>query len=101
MIIVSGKAKVRPGAVDKVRKEMEAAITNSRLESGCIDYSYGIDVLDPETIIVLEYWENQEALTAHFSQPYMAAWISALNNAGVISQDVKAYDVSAARQLLG
>jgi quinol monooxygenase YgiN len=101
MIIVSGKAKVRPGAVEKVRREMENAILETRKEAGCVDYSYGLDVLDPETIIVLEYWESQEALTAHFTQRHMAAWMTALNDAGVISQDIKAYEVAGERQLLG
>ena len=100
MIIVSGKAKVAPGAIDKVRGAMEAAIKATREEAGCIDYSYGVDVLDPDTIIVLEYWESAEALQAHFTQPHMAAWLQALGQAGVLSQDIKAYDVASERQLL-
>ncbi len=101
MIIVSGKAKVKPGAVDAVREVMEKAILATREEAGCIDYSYGLDVLDPDTIIVLEYWESAEALEAHFKQPHMAEWMGALGKAGVISQDIKAFDVAGERQLLG
>ena len=100
MIIVSGKAKVQPGAIEKVREAMENAILETRKEAGCIDYSYGRDVLDPDTIIILEYWESAEALQNHFTQPHMAEWMQALGQAGVISQDVKAYDIAGERTLL-
>ncbi len=101
MIIVSGKAKVKPGALDAVRAAMEQAILETRKEAGCLDYSYGRDVLDPDTIVVLEYWESAEALESHFRQPHMAEWMAALQSAGVISQDVRAFDVAGERQLLG
>lgn len=39
MIIVSGKAKVKPGAVGAVRGGMEKAIPATREETGCLDNS--------------------------------------------------------------
>jgi len=101
VIIVSGKAKVKPGAVDAVRDVMEKAILATREEAGCIDYSYGVDVLDSDTIVVLEYWRDAEALEAHFKEPHMAEWMAALTGAGVISQDIRAFEISGERQLLG
>jgi len=100
MLIVSGKAVVKPGAIDKVRHVMEETVRATRNEDGCIDYSYGVDVLDPNTIIILEYWESAEALQAHFTQPHMAVWMKTLGEAGVVSQDVKAFNISGERQLL-
>lgn len=100
MIIVSGKAKVEPGAIEKVRAVMEATIKATRQEAGCIDYSYGLDIVDPDTIVVLEYWETAEALQKHFTQAHMAEWMAALKDAGVISQDIRAFDIAGERQLL-
>lgn len=100
MVIVSGKVKVKPGALDKVRDVMEATIKATREEAGCIDYSYGVDVLDPNTIVILEYWESQEALTAHFTQPHMGPWMKALGEAGIISRDVRSFEIASERQLL-
>ena len=100
MIIVSGKAKVKPGALDKVRDVMEATINATRKEAGCIDYSYGQDVLDPDTIVILEYWESPDALKAHFTQPHIAEWLKALGEAGIVSQDIKAYDIASERSIL-
>lgn len=89
MIIVSGTLKVEPGALDKVRNEMEANIRATRDEEGCIYYSYGVDVLDPDTIIILEYWENWETLQAHGAQPHMAVWGKALSAAGMVSRNLR------------
>ena len=89
MIIVSGTVKVEPGALEKVRDDMEANILATRAEEGCIYYSYGVDVLDPNTIIILEYWESWEALQNHATQPHMAVWGKALSAAGVVSRDLR------------
>lgn len=58
MIIVTGSATFKPGAAAELGAEMEAMISASRIEPGCIDYRYGIDVLNPNEIVVLEFWEN-------------------------------------------
>lgn len=100
MIIVSGKATVKPGALETVREVMEATIKATRGENGCIDYSYGSDVLDPNTLVILEYWESAEALQNHFTQPHMVTWMNALKEAGVVSQDVRAFEIASERQLL-
>lgn len=89
MIIVSGRVNVEPGAVDKVRDEMEANILATRAEDGCIEYSYGVDVLDPNSILILEYWDNWEALAKHGQQPHMATWGKALKAAGIVSRELR------------
>ena len=101
MIIVSGKAKVEPGAIDKVREVMEATILATRQEDGCIDYSYGVDVLDPDTIVVLEYWDSWAALEKHFTQPHMALWIKTLGEAGVVSRDIRFIEAGDERNMFG
>lgn len=88
MIIVSGKVKVAPGAVDKMRGDAEKVIMATRKEAGCIDYSYGVDLLEPDTIIILEYWDNADALKKHFTQLHMAAWLKTLGEAGIVSQEI-------------
>ncbi len=101
MIIVSGTAKVEPGALDKVRAVMEATILETRKEEGCIYYSYGVDVIDSDTIVVLEYWENWAALEKHFAQPHMAVWIKTLGEAGVVSRDIRFIEAGEERNIFG
>jgi len=105
MIIVSGKAKFKPGAIAGLRDLMEATITETRKEDGCIDYSYGVDVLDPDAIVVVEYWEDYwedwAALEKHFTQAHMAVWIKALGEAGLVSRDIKFIEAGEERDLFG
>ncbi len=97
MIIVSGKVTAKPGGFEAVRDMMEKNIMASRKEAGCLDYSYGRDVLEPDTIIVLEYWESMEALDAHFAQPHLTEWRAALQKAGLVSRDIRAFEISRER----
>ncbi len=101
MIIVSGKAKLAPGALAKVQKDMETVIAATRAEAGCIDYSYGAEVTDPDTIIVLEYWESWEALEAHTKQPHMGVWMAKLGEVGVVSQSIRFIEAGEERNLMG
>jgi len=98
MIVVSGKAKFKPGAIVGLRDIMQATITETRKEVGCIDYSYGVDVLDPDAIVVVEYWESWAALEKHFTQPHMAEWVAALSKAGVVLRDIKFIEAGEERE---
>jgi len=99
MIIVSGKVVVAEGVAEKLRGEMETVIAATRAEAGCIDYRYGTDVLEPNVILVLEYWENWDALKAHGQAPHMKSWGAAMTAAGIVSRDLSAVEVDAAKML--
>ncbi len=101
MIIVSGKVKVVPGAIDRVRDMMESNIRATREEAGCVDYSYGADVLDPDTIILLEYWDDWAALEAHFTKPHTVEWMKAFGKADVVSRDIKFIEAGEERNPFG
>ncbi|WP_375207379.1 putative quinol monooxygenase [Hyphococcus sp.] len=101
MIIVSGKVKVKPGGLAKIHSEMKAVIDATRKETGCIDYSFGADVTEPDTLIVLEYWESWEALKAHGAQPHMSAWMAKMGEIGVVSQSLRFIEAGEERKLMG
>lgn len=100
MIIVSGKVKAAPGAMAGLNAQMEEVIRETRKEPGCIDYSYGVDVLDPDTLVILEYWQDWDALQAHFARPHMQPWIKTLSEIDLIAKDVKAGECGEIRQLM-
>ena len=101
MIIVSGKAKLSPGGLAAVQKDMEALIAATRKEAGCIDYSFGADVTEPDTIVVLEYWDSWDALGAHVSQPHMGQWFARLGEVGVVSQTIRFIEAGEERKMMG
>ena len=60
-----------------------ANAVNVRAEKGCIEYQATVDAdpklkaqtpFGPDTFVVIEKWESEEALQAHFKAPHMAAY---------------------------
>ena len=100
MIIVEGFVRMeKVGDFEKVRGAAEAQIAASRAEDGCIDYTYALDVLDPQIMRVLERWQSWEALEAHFKQPHMNAWRAALADVKFLERSLRAHEVSETRDL--
>ncbi len=98
MIIVEGYVRMAgPGDFETVRSAAEAQIAASRAEDGCLDYTYAIDVLDPQVMRVLERWQSWQALEAHFRQPHMQAWREALQNVQFLERVIRAHETSETR----
>ena len=91
MLMVIGTAKLGEGAIDQGRVALDAIITASRQEEGCIDYAYAIDVLDPSILRITEKWVDEAALVAHFQTPHMAAFQKALGELEIAILDVKKF----------
>ncbi len=100
MIIVEGFVRMeRVGDFETVRAAAEAQIAASRAEGGCIDYTYALDVLDPQIMRVLERWQSWDALEAHFKQPHMDDWRKALADVTFLERSLRAHEVSETREL--
>ena len=80
MIIVHGiipiKAAQRDRALDLAR-EMSAA---TRTEDGCISYEFYVGLRDPNTLILLQEWENMDALAGHLRTEHMKVFLDELPN---------------------
>ncbi len=61
------------GNARKFAEEMEnSGIAEAvRAEEGNLKYEYFIPMSDPETVLLIDSWENQEALDAHHASPMM------------------------------
>ena len=61
------------GSAKEFAKEMvESGVVNRvRAESGNLKYEYFYPMDDPETVLLIDRWENQEALDAHHKSPMM------------------------------
>jgi quinol monooxygenase YgiN len=95
MIVVSGHIRVRPDKMDELRPSMRAALEGTRKEKGCLLYAYGVDVLDPGLIRIVERWESWEAIAAHAKAPHIKAWADARESAGgTLDRDIRAYEVT-------
>lgn len=63
---VNGKARL-------FAQEMESSGTAAaiRAEKGNIRYEYFFPMNDPETVLLIDAWESQEAIDAHHASPMM------------------------------
>ena len=65
----------KKGNALKFAEEMTASGTVAaiRAEPGNLRYEYFLSLDDPETILLIDSWENQAAIDAHHASPMMAA----------------------------
>ena len=64
----------RNGSARRFAEEMERSGTADliRKEHGNEGYGYFLSLDDPETVLLIDAWKDQEALDAHHSSPMMA-----------------------------
>ena len=63
-----------PGAARAFADEMVAAgvVDGIRSEEGNLRYEYFQPLDDPDSILLIDSWRDQEALAAHHASPWMA-----------------------------
>ena len=93
MILVLGTVKLAPERLLDARAAMERMVTATRAEDGCLYYSYAQDVLQPETIHVIERWQDRSALQAHFATAHMAEWRGIIGQLGLSDRNLKVHEI--------
>ena len=80
------------GAARKFAEEMESSGTADaiRKESGNIEYEYFFPIKESETILLIDRWENQEAIDLHHATPMMTT-IAELRNKYDLHMRVERY----------
>ncbi len=97
MVVITGTVRIGPGALAAARPVMEAVLTASRAERGCLSYAYAVDVLDPTLIHVTEQWESEEALKAHLASDHVALWRSHWPDLGITDRRLTMHVVRESR----
>lgn len=99
MILVTGHVMIADGALARLKPAMGAQLAATRVEDGCIEYSYAVDVQDARKILVSEQWRDWLALDAHFKQPHMVPWRVALKEAGLTERKLRAFEVGDGKEV--
>ena len=83
MIHVIAVITAKPGQRDTVLQAFRANVPAVKAEQGCIEYGAAIDLADgpasqtpygPDTFVVIEKWDDIDALKAHSASPHMKAY---------------------------
>ena len=61
------------GSARKFAEEMESSGTAGKIraEEGNVRYEYFFPMNDPETVLLIDSWRDQEAIDAHHASPMM------------------------------
>ncbi|MFK4818719.1 putative quinol monooxygenase [Ochrobactrum quorumnocens] len=95
MLLIVGTVRVSAENLDEARPVMQRMIQASRAESGCIEYAYAQDILDPGLIHVKELWLDRVSLDKHFTSGHIADWRSEWPRLGITDRNLMLYEVEA------
>lgn len=71
MIVIAGSVAIRPEQRAEATRAALAMARATCAEPGCITYRFAADLADPDTFLVFEEWESDEALARHFQSEHM------------------------------
>jgi len=97
MLLIIGTVRLSAHNMEAARPVMKRMADASRLEEGCLEYSYAEDVFVPGLIHVKEMWVDQHALDLHFAATHLTEWRAAWPSLGIGERDLRVYDVGEPR----
>lgn len=91
MIVVNGIVKTTQADISALREAIATMERASREEQGCIDYTFSVEVSDPNVLRITEKWDDVDALRAHMATPHMAAFQQTIGAHPPVSMEVCFY----------
>jgi quinol monooxygenase YgiN len=70
MITVIAKMPIKEGMMDEALKEFKELISEVAKEEGTVLYSLNVEKANPNTLVVVEQYNDKEALNFHSSTPH-------------------------------
>jgi len=91
MVVVNAIVSTSADDISALKDAIGVMEKASRQEDGCLDYTFSVEVSDPNTLRITEKWETVEALQAHMATPHMAEFQGAIGAHPPKGMDVKFY----------
>ena len=79
MIKVVAKSTAKEGKLDRILELSKEMVEKTVKEEGCIKYELYQDTKDPKVLIIIEEWEDEEALNKHMASEHFRRIIPQLN----------------------
>jgi quinol monooxygenase YgiN len=96
VVIVGGRFEVEPHQREEFIASRHDLIRASRAETGCLEYTFSADPIEPDRVVLFERWETQVDLDAHLNG--MGAGPSPSDEVKPLSVSVVFYDAAAQGQ---
>ncbi len=94
MIVVNGIFESDAESIKAIQSalaEMEAAC---KAEQGCHDYTFSVEINNPNVIRLTEKWDDLEALRTHLQQPHMSILREAMGKHPPTSSSVSFFEAT-------
>jgi len=89
MVHVLATIELKSGCRDEFLEKFRSVVLDVKAEDGCIAYYPTIDIdsgfsiqedIRDDAVVIIEAWENLEALKRHLVEPHMAAYREAVKD---------------------
>lgn len=88
MIYVIAKSIAKSDKIEDTKKALQALLTPTREEEGCIQYDLHQDLEKPEVFIFYEKWENRILLERHLKSAHLQQWGQQQNDLLAVPMEV-------------
>lgn len=99
MIVVTARAQIPPEDRERFIAIATEMCTASRADDGCHGYRFYADLKRPDHYLILEEWEDDAALQAHFGQPHTTRFLAELAAILAAPADALFHTVASTRRL--
>lgn len=99
MIVVVARVRTDAERRDALLRVTLPSVAASRNDPGCIGYRLYEDLETPNDFVIIEEWESQEALLAHFATPHIATFMREMPPLLTAPPDVQFHTVASTATL--
>ena len=78
MIVVNVAIESSEADIATLKSAIATMEEASRAEEGCDDYTFSVELNNPNRVRITERWQSMEALATHFQTPHMVEFRSAM-----------------------
>jgi quinol monooxygenase YgiN len=100
MIICMGHIRFGDGVIEQLQAAMAKQVLLTRAEDGCEHYSYAIDVLDSNLLLISERWRDEAAMAQHIETATSSEFAKSIQPL-IKEISVKAYENGTVRTVIG
>ena len=94
MIVVNVLIESSAADIASVKDAIAVMEVASQAEEGCEDYTFSVELNNPNKLRVTEKWSSAEALVAHFETSHMATFQAAMVSLNATSRELNFYEAT-------
>lgn len=88
MILIDVKLSTTAAQRDAFIALLTATMQGSQEEPGCVIYRFTADLSDPHTFFLIELWQDEAALAAHFKGAAFMNFVAKIGELGRVDSSV-------------